>query len=257
MSGGTSLGALFVEGRERAGIGARDPRVRLAGGLALLVVLPFLDRPLPLAAAIGIGVLAVVAARIPIGEVLRRLAVAEGFLLALLLTLPFVVPGQPVFAVFGLVASLEGLGRALVIVVRLHAAVLVITALLWGMGSRRLAAAMSGLGMPAGITTLLNLTMRYIATLGDEYRRLRTAMRVRGFRLRSNLHTWRSLGYLVGMMLVRSLERAERVHRAMLCRGYSGRFPVPAQTPLRAQDLTFLAVVGLAVGGLIGLELLA
>ncbi len=257
MNGGASLAELFVEGRDRAGIGACDPRARLAGALAFLLVLPFLDRPLPLAAAFGFGVLAVVAARIPIAQVLRRVLVVEGFLVALLLTLPFVVPGTPVLAVFGFVASHEGLVRALAIIVRLHAAVLVTTAMLWGIGGRRLAAAMTGLGMPEAIATLLNLTLRYIATLGDEYRRLRTAMRVRGFRLRSNLHTWRSLGYLVGMMLVRSLERAERVRRAMLCRGYSGRFPVPVLTPLRTPDLALLAVVGCVVGGLVGLESLA
>ena len=55
---------------------------------------------------------------------------------------------------------------------------------------------------------------------GDRNKRLKldaspwnfAKLRVRGFKPGSNRHTWRSLGYLVGMLLVRSLERAERVH---------------------------------------------
>jgi cobalt/nickel transport system permease protein len=78
---------------------------------------------------------------------------------------------------------------------------------------------------------------------------LRIAMRVRGFRPGSNRHTWRSLGYLVGMLLVRSLERAERVRAAMLCRGYTGQFPALTSGPLLPRDWMFfgMALAGIAL----------
>jgi cobalt/nickel transport system permease protein len=50
-------------------------------------------------------------------------------------------------------------------------------------------------------------------------------MTARAFRPRTDRHTWRSLGWLVGMLLVRSFERAERVLGAMKCRGFTGRMP--------------------------------
>jgi cobalt/nickel transport system permease protein len=49
-------------------------------------------------------------------------------------------------------------------------------------------------------------------------------MRARAFVAGSNRHTWRSLGWLLGMLLVRSLERSRRILAAMKCRGFSGRF---------------------------------
>jgi cobalt/nickel transport system permease protein len=49
-------------------------------------------------------------------------------------------------------------------------------------------------------------------------------MKIRGFAPRTNLHTYRSYAYLVGMLFVRAAARAERVHQAMRCRGFDGRF---------------------------------
>ena len=76
-------------------------------------------------------------------------------------------------------------------------------------------------------------------------------MRARGFRPRTSRHTWRSYGNLMGMLLVRALERAQRVEEAMLCRGYNGAFPYrPLPAPARRDWTRFGAITG---GGLIAL----
>ena len=72
------------------------------------------------------------------------------------------------------------------------------------------------------------------------------AMRVRGFRPRLDRHTCRSLGYLVGMLLVRSFDRAERILAAMRCRGFRGHFFVLDHFVFRARDGVFcVAATGL------------
>ena len=63
--------------------------------------------------------------------------------------------------------------------------------------------------------------VRYFDVLGREYARLRAAMRVRCFRPAMNGHSYRMFGYLVGMLLVRSFDRSERVLAAMKCRGFA------------------------------------
>lgn len=250
MSGNASLDALFTESRE-AGLLARiDPRIRLVVAPLFAVSLALLSEPLALGLALLIAVLAAGVSGLAPGQAFRRMLGVEGFLVVLLVTLPFTVAGTPIFSVAGFSASAEGLGRAVVLVVRVNAAVLAIMALLGGLGGQRLAGAMTGIGLPPVLASLMLLTLRYVATFGDEYRRLRVAMRVRGFRAGSNRHTWRSLGYLVGMLLVRSLERAERVRAAMLCRGYNGQFPIAASEPLLLRDWVFL---GAAVGGVAAL----
>jgi cobalt/nickel transport system permease protein len=69
----------------------------------------------------------------------------------------------------------------------------------------------------------LLFTVRYLDVISREYKRMRKAMKARAFIPRNSWHTWRSFGYLVGMLLVRSLERSERIYAAMKCRGYCGK----------------------------------
>ena len=91
------------------------------------------------------------------------------------------------------------------------------------------------------------MTVRYIEVLGREYRRLRTAMVVRGFRMRFSLHTWRSLGHLFGMLFARSIDRAERIGAAMRCRGFNGAFPVLSEPAYTMRDAVFLGVAASAL----------
>ena len=79
------------------------------------------------------------------------------------------------------------------------------------------------LKVPEKLVHLLLFTVRYLDVISREYKRMRKAMKARAFVPKNNLHTWRSFGYLVGMLLVRSLERSERIFDAMKCRGYCGK----------------------------------
>jgi cobalt/nickel transport system permease protein len=79
-------------------------------------------------------------------------------------------------------------------------------------------------------------------------------MRIRAFRPRTNLHTYRSYAYLVGMLFVRAAARAERVHQAMRCRGFQGRFHTMAQFPRHAGNRLFFVATTSAMLGLAWLE---
>jgi cobalt/nickel transport system permease protein len=74
------------------------------------------------------------------------------------------------------------------------------------------------------IVHLLLMTYRYVFVIDQEYQRLIRAARIRGFQPRTNLHTYKTYAYLVGMLLVRSTVRADRVYKAMLCRGFKRKF---------------------------------
>jgi cobalt/nickel transport system permease protein len=101
------------------------------------------------------------------------------------------------------------------------------------------------LRLPGVAIQLGLLTYRYVFLLADELRRLRVALRVRGYRNRPNRHSYRTLGHVAGTLLVRGHERAERVAAAMRCRGFDGRFRSLAAFKTTAADVAmFLAVVG-------------
>jgi cobalt/nickel transport system permease protein len=178
----------------------------------------------------------------------RRLVHVEMFVVLLFLSLPFTVPGAPFLTLGPLTASVEGISRAALVACKVAASVLAIQALLAGIEPDRLGGALRSLWLPEPIVRLFVLTARYLGIIRDEGRRLHEAMRARGFRPGSSRHTWRSYGNLIGMLLVRALERAERVEEAMRCRGYAGRFPYAAPPRPAARDWgRFAVILGTAV----------
>jgi cobalt/nickel transport system permease protein len=90
---------------------------------------------------------------------------------------------------------------------------------------------------------LLALTYRYVFVVLDELARLRIALRVRGFRNRASLPSYRTIGHVTGTLVVRSFERAERVGHAMRCRGFAGRFHSLAEFHTRPADVLAWALI--------------
>jgi cobalt/nickel transport system permease protein len=78
--------------------------------------------------------------------------------------------------------------------------------------------------VPEKIVHLLLMTYRYVFVIEQEYLRLLRAAKIRGFQPGTNRSTYRTYSNIIGMLFVRAAARAERVHQAMLCRGFKGKF---------------------------------
>ena len=80
---------------------------------------------------------------------------------------------------------------------------------------------MRRLGFPLVLVATLQFMERYRHVLLEEIDRMATARRARTFGRRGAL-SWGLLGGLIGMLFLRTFERAERVHDAMIARGWTG-----------------------------------
>jgi cobalt/nickel transport system permease protein len=201
-----------------------DPRLKLVAVAAwsLLAALAETGPAAPFALA---GALAfVVLGQLAPGPTIRRLVVVNFFLIFIWFFLPFSVPGEPVLTLGPLTVTRPGLNLTLILTLKVNAAALGALAVFGTSSITQLAAAARRLGAPEKLTAVFLLTLRYFHVLKMEYVRLRQALKVRSFRPGLNLHTLRTYANLVGILLVRGVDRAERVHAAMLCRGYTGRF---------------------------------
>jgi cobalt/nickel transport system permease protein len=202
-----------------------DPRTRVVLALLFAVAIVAVETLPALGLALGGALALAVLARLKPSLLLRRMLALEGFMVVVLALLPFSVPGTPLVEVAGIAASAEGLARALAIILKANAVVVAVLALLGSLEVVALGRALGRLGAPQRFVHLFLFTVRYVAVLEREYRRLRLAMRARAFRPTTGLHCWRSVGYLFGMLIIRSLERAERIDAAMRLRGFTGHFP--------------------------------
>ena len=113
------------------------------------------------------------------------------------------------------------------------------------------------LRVPGLLIQLALLSYRYLFVLADELIRLRRALRVRGFRNRANRHSYRTIGQVCGTLLARGVERAERVHHAMRCRGFDGRFRSLTQFRTRTADVAAFLLIASAAAGLLAWDWMA
>lgn len=231
-----------------------DPRCRvLSAFLTALVILSLSGLP-ALGAGLLLSLCLLFLVRLPVKQTLKRMVMMDGFIFIMLIMLPFTRPGETAFTLFGLAGSWEGLIQGAQIALKANAIVLMLMTLPGSLEPAVLGHALARLRLPVMLVHLLLFTVRYIDVIHDEYRRLRIAMKMRAFRPRNSLHCWRSYGYLIGMLLVRALERSERILQAMKCRGFTGHFPLLDHFCYQPRDGWFALFLSLACCGLLLLE---
>lgn len=159
-------------------------------------------------------------------ERFKRVALAEELLLIIVVFLPFTHPGTPLFKFGPIQLSYEGLREALLIFFRSSIIILGSSIFLNLSEPVTIIRGLYGLRFPYKLVEIAFFALRYISVVESEHRKLKKAMKARGFKPSLNLHTYKSYAYLLGMILLRSYDRAERVYKAMLARGFNGKLPV-------------------------------
>lgn len=82
--------------------------------------------------------------------------------------------------------------------------------------------ALEKLGVPQLFAVQLLFLYRYLFVLAEEGKRAAAARELRSFGNRGR--GIRSYGSMIGYLMLRTWQRAERIHRAMLARGFAGEF---------------------------------
>ncbi len=164
-----------------------------------------------------LGVIAV--SRVPFGYLAKRMVIEVPFLVFAAL-MPFVATG-PRVEVLGVSVSEAGLLAAWGLVVKGSLGVLASLTLAATTEPADVLAGLQRLRMPTLIVQIMGFMIRYLDVVTADLGRMLTAMRSRGVDPRSPRH-WPALARTLGALFVRSYERGERVHLAMLSRGYDG-----------------------------------
>lgn len=201
-----------------------DPRFKVVSATLFSIVVAVSYRFPTLLSALAMAGALILAANLDLRAVSRRLLVAAGFLALLWVVVPFTYEGAPLYRIGFLTITRPGVTIAARISLKSIAILSVFIALITTMNFSALGHALDQLRLPGKFVHLLLLTYRYLTVIEQEYGRLVRAAKIRGFRPKTNLHTYRTIAYLIGMLFVRSAARAERVDQAMRCRGFSGRF---------------------------------
>jgi cobalt/nickel transport system permease protein len=172
---------------------------------------------------------------VPLRPILVRLALASPFALGVALFEP-ILDRSAAVVVLGVPVSGGWLSFASILArfaLSVGAALLLVATT----GFDRVAAALRRLGAPRALVVQLLFTWRYLFVLGGEAARM---LRARDLRAPGSRRLPLALGaQLVGVLLLRALERAQRVHAAMICRGFDGTFPPRRVARFGPGDLSF------------------
>ncbi|KRF36602.1 cobalt ECF transporter T component CbiQ [Nocardioides sp. Soil805] len=167
-----------------------------------------------------LGVVAL--SRVPVTYLAPRMVIEVPFAVFALL-MPFLAHG-PRTEVLGLTVSEPGLHAGLALLVKGTIGVLASLTLASTTEPQEVLRGLQRLRMPDLIVQIMGFMIRYLDVVTAELGRMMVAMRSRGCDPRSP-RQWPTLARAMGALFIRSYERGERVHLAMLSRGYDGRLP--------------------------------
>jgi cobalt/nickel transport system permease protein len=202
--------------------------VALLGFVATVVLTPRTAYP-AYAVYLVLVLLAQRFSRVPFGYYASRMVVEVPFVVFALL-MPFVAAG-PRVALGPLRLSESGLLGGWALLAKGTLGVMASLVLATTTEPRHVVAGLERLRLPQQLVQIMGFMVRYLEVVTGEMARMKVARESRGFRSR-DIRSWPVLATTAGALFIRSYERGERVHLAMLSRGYTGQ--LPATRPMTA-----------------------
>ena len=197
----------------------------------------------PVLAACTAALVAVaVVARVPPRELWLRVRVVLPLVVVVAVFLPFVRTGGQQWSLGPLTVHEHGLEvLALVawkaLIGTVSAALLMVTT-----GFPSVLRGLERLHVPRVFVLITGFTYRYLFVVAAEVTRMKAAVVSRGHRTRAIFRSG-VMGRVAGALFVRTHARGERVHRAMLARGWTGSMPQLTALSIGPADAAFVALL--------------
>lgn len=161
-------------------------------------------------------------AKLPPLTVIRRMVIEVPFVIFAVL-MPFFSAG-PYVSVLGMQLSEAGLTAGIGLLFKGTIGVLSSITLASTTPMREVLSGLSRLKVPNMLVEIAAFMVRYVDVVVDEMRRMRIARQSRGY-FETGIRSWPVIAKAAGALFIRAYERGERVHLAMLSRGYQGKMP--------------------------------
>jgi cobalt/nickel transport system permease protein len=105
------------------------------------------------------------------------------------------------------------------------------------------------LKVPEKFSVLLFFTVKYIEILMREYDTIKNALALRGFKMKTDLFTYRTIAHMFGMLFFRSIRRAGIARDAMALRGFKGELFHLNRYPLVTKDYVLIVAISFQILG--------
>lgn len=214
-----------LDDRNKSIIHRLETRIKIISLAVFIALAVSLNKIYTLFAALTAAVLFSILGKVGIRKLLKRLFMAFPFELLIVIFVPFTVKGHEVVSFLGLSITVEGLNRALVLFLRMETACVIMAVLFLTTGANEIINGLRGLKFPDIIVALMEFILRYIDLFNHEIEKMNVARKSRGYvkgKHLFNKKTFKTLGDIIGMGLIRSYDKSKKIYNSMLSRGYKG-----------------------------------
>jgi len=234
----------FIEGRTSNG--RFSPTSIFVSSFIVAIILSIQTSLLTLFGLIGMILLVGTIARTRWRAVISLAARFEFVILFWVILLPFFYGTTPLLTISTplgqLVAYQEGLDLGLVIGTRIFGIVTLFLAALSHMSLSEFIGALRTLRIPTSVLGSLLIMLRYIPLFLEERNRMQEAQQLRGFQGGKRQEQIKSLGYLIGSIIDRAMDRSVAVYESMTLRGFGHGMFIVGVGPRRSDLLLFLGL---------------
>ena len=216
-----------------------DPRAKVLATLGFIITVVSFDR-YAVAGLLPFALFPVVIAilgEVPLRAIQTKILVAAPFAIMVGIFNPL-IDHRPIFEILGISVS-GGWVSFASILIRFALTVAAALVLVATTGFHQICIGLARLGVPQVFTTQLLFIHRYALVLAGEAGRMNLARELRGGAKSLPLAVY---GPMLGLLLLRAMDRSQRIYQAMVSRGFNGEMRSSRVLQWRATDSMFLAV---------------
>ena len=231
------IGHLDALSNKETAIHRVDPRVKVLTTFCFIVVVVSfqkydLVRLMPFS-IYPISVMAI--GDIPFSYILKKLLLSSPFVIFMAMFNP-ILDRSPAYEL-GVLSVSGGFVSFASIIAKFALTVSAALATIACTGFDSICSALGRMGVPSVLTVQLLLVYRYIFVMGEEAARMARSRALRSFGNRGmGMSVYAAM---IGQLLLRTMDRGQRIHLAMLCRGFDGNIRYVKMSRIRPSDLLF------------------
>lgn len=169
---------------------------------------------------------------------LKRAAVINIFVLFIWFFTPWTTPGESMWE--GSWFTKEGVVLSLLVTLKVNALFCIFFTLVSSMSFSQLAAGLNQLGFPDKLVAMILFCARGITIFEKEYANLTEAAKLRGFYMKTDLRTYRTVGAMVALLFSKAFRKGRILEQSMILRGFNGKIRTLTKYQWTGKDIALL-----------------
>lgn len=203
-------------------INSWDERYKIASLFILCLSISFVKQ-LPLLIIIfSFSIVLIILTKIPLKFFIKALKLPSFFFIIMIIALPLTSGGDDFYFIYNVKVFKKGIQLAYQILLRGYSIIIIILVIFSSSRFDISMRALHRLKIPGILVDMILYIYRYIFLYKNRLKQMKLSLKCRGYKSRFSIRGFKVISALVANLFIKSFEQTEKVHSAMVLRGYEG-----------------------------------